>query len=289
MRWLALLACAGLSLAVNPAPARAGGWTYGGHQPWWNIFAKRHGGLTSEEERLQRFWHDYYDALGRYYKQLDHIDWVAYYKNHGYQISPQAGCGPSGCKRIQFAPVFVSPQMQWAIPSSCLNGPPASPPPGHVAFKVPAEAKAEVRPPAPRKAPAEGGRTKAPPQGAPPDNLKLFKADPQSRIPDHFELFLERILEAPRGQAPKASAAQALPTKGDAPPRPGTADDSRPFGERLLEMLRGQAPKAPPQSGAATDDLHLQAALRLRGQAPQAPAAQAPPPPTGAAPHPCVR
>jgi hypothetical protein len=118
------------ALLVGGQMARAGSWTYGGYQPWWNIFAHRPC-LTCEEERLQRFWHDYYDALGRYYKALDHIDWVSYYKNHGYQINGGCGMGgmggmggPCGCQHIQFAPVFVSPQMQWAVPSSCLNGPP---------------------------------------------------------------------------------------------------------------------------------------------------------------------
>ena len=72
-----------------PGPVHAS-WDsccYGGYQPWWNIFAKKQLLLSSEEERLQRFWHDYYDALSRYYAALDHIDWVAYYKNHGYQIN----------------------------------------------------------------------------------------------------------------------------------------------------------------------------------------------------------
>jgi hypothetical protein len=95
---------------------------YGGCQPWWNIFAKRNKCLTPEEERLQRFWHDYYDALKNYYCALDKIDWVAYYKNHGYQINgggygPGCGMGGGGCQRINYAPVFVAPTMQWAIPS----------------------------------------------------------------------------------------------------------------------------------------------------------------------------
>ena len=95
--------------------------TYGGYQPWWNIFAKRRYCMSVEEERLQRFWHDYYDALKRYYGALDHIDWVSYYKNHGYQINTGMGgyggpCGGGGCQRINYAPVFVSPTMQWAIP-----------------------------------------------------------------------------------------------------------------------------------------------------------------------------
>jgi hypothetical protein len=54
---------------------------------------------------------------------------VAYYKNHGYQIN--AGCGGGGgggcCPRINYAPVFVSPTMQWAVPNSCSGGPPVGP------------------------------------------------------------------------------------------------------------------------------------------------------------------
>ncbi len=124
-----------LSLTAQSAFAWGGRWHYGGYQPWWNIFAKRNKCLTCEEERLQRFWHDYYDALARYYKALDRIDWVAYYKNHGYQINAACngygggGYGPcGGAQRIQFAPIFVSPTMQWAVPNGCLNGPPSGPP-----------------------------------------------------------------------------------------------------------------------------------------------------------------
>ncbi|HZT83309.1 MAG TPA: hypothetical protein VFA26_23970 [Gemmataceae bacterium] len=129
MKRFALIACAVVGLAVSAGSARAG-WAslhYSGYQPCWNIFAHRNKCLTPEEERLQKFWHDYYNALKHYYGALDNIDWVAYYKNHGYQIN--AGCGPNGCcQRINYAPVFVSPRMEWAVPSSCLNGPPAGPP-----------------------------------------------------------------------------------------------------------------------------------------------------------------
>ena len=134
MKRFALIVCAALGIVASSGVARAS-WSslhYGGYQPWWNIFAHRNKCLTCEEERLQRFWHDYYDALRNYYGALDHIDWVAYYKNHGYQINSSCcgggygGCG--GCQRIQFAPVFVSPTMQWAVPNSCLNGPPAGAP-----------------------------------------------------------------------------------------------------------------------------------------------------------------
>jgi hypothetical protein len=125
-RFALVAAVVGLCLSSGGA-ARAswGSLTYSGYQPWWNIFAHRNKCLTPEEERLQKFWHDYYHALKEYYAALDHIDWVAYYKNHGYQIN--AGCGgPGGCsQRINYAPVFVSPSMQWAIPNSCISGPPA--------------------------------------------------------------------------------------------------------------------------------------------------------------------
>jgi hypothetical protein len=125
-----LCAAVGLLVAAEGAHASWGSLGYGGYQPWWNIFAHRNRCMSAEEERLQKFWHDYYDALRRYYGSLDHIDWVAYYKNHGYQIN--AGCGGSGggCQRIQFAPVFVSPTMQWAVPNGCLSGPPAGAPCG---------------------------------------------------------------------------------------------------------------------------------------------------------------
>jgi hypothetical protein len=136
-RFAKKIICALLCLGMCGPTLRAdwGYLHYGGYQPWWNIFAHRPKCLSCEEERLQRFWHDYYDALSRYYKALDHIDWVAYYKNHGYQINAACGggmgCGPcGGCQRIQFAPVFVSPTMQWAVPNGCLNGPPSGPPCG---------------------------------------------------------------------------------------------------------------------------------------------------------------
>ena len=136
MKKFALIVCAALGLAfVANNSAQAGGSClscsslhYGGCQPWWNIFAKRNKCLTPEEERLQRFWHDYYDALKNYYCALDKIDWVAYYKNHGYQINSGGGaygCGPCGpCQRINYAPVFVAPAMQWAIPNNCMSYPP---------------------------------------------------------------------------------------------------------------------------------------------------------------------
>src|SRR5688572_28480136 len=95
MKRFASLVCAALAVLVMAEGVQAGWGTlhYGGYQPWWNIFAKRNRYMSAEEERLQRFWHDYYDSLRRYYDSLDNIDWVAYYKNHGYQINT-GGCGP---------------------------------------------------------------------------------------------------------------------------------------------------------------------------------------------------
>ena len=124
MKRFAGFVCAALAVLGLAQSAQAGwGTCYGGYQPWWNIFAHRNRHMSLEEQRLQRFWHDYYDALQRYYGSLDNIDWVAYYKNHGYQIN--AACG--GTQRVQFAPVFVSPQMQWAVPNGCLTGAPSGP------------------------------------------------------------------------------------------------------------------------------------------------------------------
>ena len=132
MKRFALIVCAGLGLLLCTSESRAGWGSlgYSGYQPWYNIFAKRNKCLTPEEERLQKFWHDYYNALRNYYGALDNIDWVAYYKNHGYQINGTCGMngGPMGCgQRINYAPVFVSPTMQWAVPQGCLQGPPNAP------------------------------------------------------------------------------------------------------------------------------------------------------------------
>jgi hypothetical protein len=129
-RIAALSFCAVVCVALSGTQARAS-WSqlgYSGYQPWWNIFAKRYKCITPEEERLQKFWHDYYDAMKNYYCALDSIDWVAYYKNHGYAIN--GGCGGGGgygCGRINYAPVFVNPSLQWAVPNQCMGGPAAMP------------------------------------------------------------------------------------------------------------------------------------------------------------------
>ena len=142
MKRIAIILCAGLGLLLADQRTQAfwGTAGYGGYQPWWNIFAKKPH-MSEQEERLQRFWHDYYDSLKDYYAHLDHLDWVSYYKNHGYQINTG---GPSGYmnsltgggggigggasnNRIQFAPVFVAPSFQWGVPQNSLSGAPGGP------------------------------------------------------------------------------------------------------------------------------------------------------------------
>ena len=117
----------GIILSHGSACADWGSLGYGGTQSKWNIFNKKNRSLTPEEQRLNQFWHDYYDALKRDYGDLDHIDWVAYYKNHGYPINPGCG-GPNGGQcNINYAPVMVAPTMTWAVPPAPLCGPPSGP------------------------------------------------------------------------------------------------------------------------------------------------------------------
>lgn len=133
MKRIAVMVCAvlGLALSTGTCEASWGHLFYSGYQPWWNIFAKRYKCLTPEEERLQKFWHDYYHALKEFYTGLDAIDWVAYYKNHGYAINGPGCGGPGGsCGRINYAPVFVTPTLQWAVPAGAAGGPPIGPPYG---------------------------------------------------------------------------------------------------------------------------------------------------------------
>jgi len=124
MKRFVLMVAVAVGLALSSGAAQAG-WqqlSYSGYQPWWNVFAKRYKCLTPEEERLQKFWHDYYRALKDYYDALDNIDWVAYYKNHGYQINATGSPYGSG-GRINYAPVFVAPTIQWAVPGGSGFGP----------------------------------------------------------------------------------------------------------------------------------------------------------------------
>src|SRR5438876_12110121 len=86
MKRYALIVCAALGMVLSSGMARAtwgGPMTYSGWQPWWNMCAARPRCMTCEEARLQHFWRDYYDALKRCYRRMEHIDRVAYYRNHG--------------------------------------------------------------------------------------------------------------------------------------------------------------------------------------------------------------
>jgi hypothetical protein len=84
---------------------------------------------SEEEERWQKFWHDYYRALHIYYRNLDKCDWVIYYKYHGYQIG--GGQAPQNCAPPVYAPVTVVPSMQW---SSAGTGAPCYAPNGGCGF-----------------------------------------------------------------------------------------------------------------------------------------------------------
>lgn len=123
MKRIALLAIMVFSVigGVAASSARAD-WqslSYGGHQPLWNpmhYFNNCH--LNCEERKLQRFWHDYYNAQRRYYHSLSHLDWLTYYKNHGQCVGGGAP-GPYGQGGpMQYAPVTVAPQMNWANPQN---------------------------------------------------------------------------------------------------------------------------------------------------------------------------
>jgi len=133
MKRILLLSCVlvGLALSTGKSQAYWSSCTYSGYQPSWNLFAKRYKCLTPEEARLQKFWADYYDALKHYYKGLSRIDWVAYYKNHGYLINNGCGTTPCGgnpcCSTRNYAPIVVIPGMQWAVPNNCMGGPPCGP------------------------------------------------------------------------------------------------------------------------------------------------------------------
>jgi hypothetical protein len=84
-----VLVTVGLALGVGASPAHAG-WgpvAAGVKQPWWNVFARGNSPLTPEEDRLQRFWIDYYGAMGEYFQALDAIDRARYERN----LAPPGG------------------------------------------------------------------------------------------------------------------------------------------------------------------------------------------------------
>jgi hypothetical protein len=76
-------------------------------------------------------WADQVDAAWKgIHAWLDQVDSVTSCKNHGRQ--PNCSYQPCGaaCGRINYAPVFVSPTLQWAVPASpptAPQGPPSGP------------------------------------------------------------------------------------------------------------------------------------------------------------------
>ena len=92
----------------------------------WKLSSLADRNLKPEEKRLKDFWTAYYGALKSFYGNLDHLDWVVYYQNHGFKINVGAGPDKDGVQRTQYAPVYVAPTMQWAVPNDKLNGPLAS-------------------------------------------------------------------------------------------------------------------------------------------------------------------
>ena len=73
----------------------------------WVAFAGKGG------EKLPEKW-------GSCYRALQYSCWHVYYPSSG----------PYGGGRIG-GTVFVSPTLQWAVPNSCLNGPPVRPSDAH--------------------------------------------------------------------------------------------------------------------------------------------------------------
>jgi Ca-activated chloride channel family protein len=67
------------------------------------------------------------------------MDWVQYYKDHSYTITPANGSAmpANSYQRIQFQPVFVSPSMTWGVPAT-MAAPPGMPAPGYSTAPVPA-------------------------------------------------------------------------------------------------------------------------------------------------------
>lgn len=51
----------------------------------------------------------------------DRIDWLKYYKEHGYDIGRD-------CQRIHFVSNPISPSLKWSVDSRYLTGPPCPPP-----------------------------------------------------------------------------------------------------------------------------------------------------------------
>lgn len=71
----------------------------------------------TDERRLQEFWTGYYQALKVFHDNLSELDWVPYYKGHGYRIN--AAAEPKDAP-ARYLPVFVSPVFQPATVNRLL-------------------------------------------------------------------------------------------------------------------------------------------------------------------------
>jgi hypothetical protein len=59
-----------------------------------------------DQARQEKFWNDYYRSLSAYYRMIENLDWVSYYKHYGTPIGSVPGCcgGPSS---VQVAPMLL--------------------------------------------------------------------------------------------------------------------------------------------------------------------------------------
>jgi hypothetical protein len=91
------------------------------HQ-WFHLCHKSTG--NCEEDKLNRFWHDYYGSMANFYCGLSKANWVTYYKNHGQPMEfGGADGGDYGYgTRVQYAPVFMTPAgAQWMVPTAAMG------------------------------------------------------------------------------------------------------------------------------------------------------------------------
>jgi hypothetical protein len=78
-----------------------------------------------EVGKLAKQWKAFCRVHEQWYGASQEINWMEYYRHNGSRIN--GGTVPPGGSRINYAPVFVSPTMQWAVPASALSGPPTGP------------------------------------------------------------------------------------------------------------------------------------------------------------------
>lgn len=82
--------------------------------------------LCTAHSAAHASWYDLYLAV-KAQKERGQVDWVEYYRQspYGYPVN-----GKSTPGTFRFAPVFVSPTLQWAVPNGLLQEPLPYPPAG---------------------------------------------------------------------------------------------------------------------------------------------------------------